>query len=231
MLYANKDIVMKGYHSVPKPITKEMLNLLDSRGFFAPPSDSTTLQQYIETHQVVDVYCQSLCLVNEVHNRFMLSLYRLIPDMKLRSLFIKDYLIYAFCPIRFIRDILAKTFYNANTLCDFYDYNISDGTGSDKKEVEELMNKVTFNCAMGNPPYNNNLYLKFIRASNKMASDYSLWITPSEWNMGNDSDFDEEVGVYMTEIKFIDEISNVFKDMDLQGRLVCYICEKKEDDI
>lgn len=226
MPYKDKDIVFSKYHKVPRPITQDMVDLLDKTGFFDPPIDDITPQDYIETHRVVDVYCQSLCLVNEIHNRFMTSLCLVLLDYKERSEFIDRYLIYAFCPSVQLRDALASVYYGGRTLGNFYHYNICDGSGSDEKEVEELMKKVRFNCAVGNPSYKNDLYLEFIKAGHKMASDYSLWITPAKWHMEDDSDFYENMGFDMSEVKFIDKISDVFEDMDLQGRLAYYLCEK-----
>jgi len=219
-----------GFFSVPWEVCWDMTQLLDDRGFFDVVDSDIDLNEYINSHRVVDVYCQSPNLIKAVWGRFMACLYKVFPNPLKRSRFILRYLIFAFFPEYDMALQVARAFYDRVGLKtikgNFYMYDITKNSGADKKEVKELMKKVRFNCAVGNPSYKNDLYLEFIKAGHKMASDYSLWITPAKWHMEDDSDFYENMGFDMSEVKFIDKISDVFEDMDLQGRLAYYLCEK-----
>ena len=38
-----------------------------------------------------------------------------------------------------------------------------------------------FDVVIGNPPYNNDLYIDFVTCGHQIANKYSLWITPAKW--------------------------------------------------
>lgn len=40
---------------------------------------------------------------------------------------------------------------------------------------------MTFDVVIGNPPYNNDLYLDFVQLGYKLSSNYVCMITPAKW--------------------------------------------------
>ena len=49
-----------------------------------------------------------------------------------------------------------------------------------KEKLEELK-LMKINAVIGNPPYNNDMYIPFVEMGHQLATDCSLFITPAKW--------------------------------------------------
>lgn len=173
-----------GLHSTPEIIAYDIVSLLDSTGFFDEPDENITLEEYIKTHRVIDIYCKSGSILYAFYCKFMVALQHVIPDIDARDYFINNFLIYGLSPDKDYLNALRDTFYCnkkydlSEDLGNFYHYNFSNGTGEDKLEVEELLKSMDFDVVVGNPPYNDGAYLDFVLKGHIIAKSYDLWITP-----------------------------------------------------
>jgi site-specific DNA-methyltransferase (adenine-specific) len=85
-----------------------------------------------------------------------------------------------------------------------------------------------FNIVIGNPPYNNDLYLDFVENGHKISTDCSEFITPAKWQAkGGDKNehFRETIVHYMSKIVFYSDCTDVF-DIQLNGGVSYYIINK-----
>lgn len=58
--------------------------------------------------------------------------------------------------------------------------------GSKDKLTEEDLKKVKFDVVVGNPPYNNDIYLDFVTFGHRLSTQYTLMITPAKWQAKTD---------------------------------------------
>lgn len=206
-------------HSVPLNIADDMVDLLDSIDFFNEPSLDMTAEDYVNSHRVIDISCKSGSLLFSFYKRFMIALRNVFPDRDDRELFIMRYLLYGLCPDKRYLDLVRNTFYSnqkydlTNEFGNFYHYNFEDQRGVDKEEVKELLENMRFDVVCGNPPYNDDMYLDFVRLGHKLAKSYGLWITPAKWQakMDNDSkEFRDCIVPYMKKIVVYKTSTDVF---------------------
>ncbi|MBR1454644.1 MAG: Eco57I restriction-modification methylase domain-containing protein, partial [Lachnospiraceae bacterium] len=52
-------------------------------------------------------------------------------------------------------------------------------------------NNMKFDVVVGNPPYNNDLYIPFVIRGHALSKQYSIWITPAKWQAKNSSRTDK----------------------------------------
>lgn len=77
-----------------------------------------------------------------------------------------------------------------------------------------------FNTVIGNPPYNNDLYLDFVELGHQRANKYSLWITPAKWQAkGGDKNerFRQTIVPYMSKIVYYPNCSDIFLIAEQSG--------------
>lgn len=181
-----KDKVTK-LHSVPLDVADDMIGLLDSTDFFNKPALDMTAEEYINSHRVIDISCKSGSLLYSCYSRFMLALRDVFPDRDDRELFILRYLLYGLCPDKRYLNLIRNTFYNnqkydlSEELGNFYHYDFKEQSGVDSEEAKELLENMKFDVVCGNPPYNDDIYLDFVRLGHRLAKSYDLWITPAKF--------------------------------------------------
>lgn len=86
-----------------------------------------------------------------------------------------------------------------------------------------------FDVVIGNPPYNGDMYLEFIRLGKKLASGYVSMIVPAKWQAKLDKDnisFREDIVPYISEIVHFRNSQDIFDIKELSG--VCYFLLGKE---
>ena len=79
---------------------------------------------------------------------------------------------------------------------------------------------MNFDVVIGNPPYNNDLYLDFVTCGHQRANKYSLWITPAKWQAkGGDKNelFRKNIEPHMKDIVYYPDCSDVFNIGEVPG--------------
>lgn len=91
--------------------------------------------------------------------------------------------------------------------------------------LKEKFKQMDFDVVVGNPPYNNDMYLSFVMIGHKLAKQFTLMITPAKWQAkggGQNDLFRKEVVPYMSKIVFYPDSRDVF-DIQLQGGISYYL--------
>lgn len=109
---------------------------------------------------------------------------------------------------------------------------------ADKKLVAERLGKelggqMKFDLVIGNPPYNNDLYLDFVTVAQHLSSKYTVMITPAKWQAKGgkkNEDFRKNVVPYMSKIVYYPDTLDVFAIADACG-ISYYLIDSKEHDI
>ena len=94
------------------------------------------------------------------------------------------------------------------------------------KFSEEVL--MRFDVVIGNPPYNNDIYLDFVQIGYKLSKQYTVMITPAKWQAkGGDKNeaFRKEIVPYMRKIVFYPCAQELFDIRNLDG-ISYYILEK-----
>lgn len=101
--------------------------------------------------------------------------------------------------------------------------------GQIQHALKEKFKQMDFDVVVGNPPYNNDMYLDFVMIGHKLAKQFTLMITPAKWQAkggGQNDLFRKTIVPYMSKIVYYPNSQDVF-DIDCQGG-VCYylICSE-----
>ena len=97
-----------------------------------------------------------------------------------------------------------------------------------QERIEEEFKTVNFNVVIGNPPYNNDLYLDFVFLGYKLSSKYVCMITPAKWQAKGgikNETFREEIVPHMSKIVYYPNCSDVFEINDCSG-ISYYLIDK-----
>ena len=79
---------------------------------------------------------------------------------------------------------------------------------------------MTFDIVVGNPPYNRDDYLDFVRFGNKIAKRYTCMITPAKWQgKGGERNeaFRKEIVPYMSKIVYYPVATDIFNIKEWDG--------------
>ena len=96
-------------------------------------------------------------------------------------------------------------------------------------------NKMKFDVVVGNPPYNNDMYLDFVTKSHALASKYTCMITPAKWQAkGGEKNeaFRRDIVPYMEKIvRFVDtyDVFNISSDSGLSAFQISKDKNKERD--
>ena len=105
---------------------------------------------------------------------------------------------------------------------------------TDKKLVAERLGKelggqMEFDLVIGNPPYNNDLYLDFVTVAQHLSSKYTVMITPAKWQAKGgkkNEDFRKNVVPYMSKMVRFKDSKDIMK-MDKYKKVTYYMIDKK----
>lgn len=89
-----------------------------------------------------------------------------------------------------------------------------------RKTLKEKFGDMQFDVVVGNPPYNNDLYLDFVKLGHGLARKYDCWITPAKWQAkGGDKNkqFREEIVPYMSKIIYYPCSTEIFDIAEVDG--------------
>lgn len=89
-----------------------------------------------------------------------------------------------------------------------------------KDAIKEKFKRMDFDVVVGNPPYNNDMYLDFVMIGHELAKQFTLMITPAKWQAkggGQNDLFRKTIVPYMSKIVFYPEAQELFKIRNLDG--------------
>jgi type I restriction-modification system DNA methylase subunit len=138
-----------------------------------------------------DPSCKSGIFLVEIYNR-LIDHPRLIerfPDKQDRRKHILEVQLYGLAIDDFSCMISQRNLYgclkpNGNIHCiSGYENIIKTSTAQKYRELvnKEFDKDMNFDVVVGNPPYNNDLYIPFVELGHSLAKECSLWITPAKW--------------------------------------------------
>lgn len=105
-----------------------------------------------------------------------------------------------------------------------------DGREFIKQTLQERFGTVKFDVVIGNPPYNNDIYLDFVTLGDQLASKATCMITPAKWQAkGGEKNeaFRKNIVPRMSDIVFYPDSRDVF-DIDMSGGINYYLIEKSK---
>ena len=86
--------------------------------------------------------------------------------------------------------------------------------------IQGAFKAMEFDVVIGNPPYNNDVYLDFVQVGHSISSKYTCMITPAKWQAkGGDKNenFRKNIVPYMSKIVFYPDCSDVFEIAEMGG--------------
>lgn len=101
--------------------------------------------------------------------------------------------------------------------------------GEIQHALKEKFKQMDFDVVVGNPPYNNDMYLSFVMTGHELAKQFTLMITPAKWQAkggGQNDLFRKTIVPYMSKIVYYPDSRDVF-NIQLQGGISYYICTKQ----
>lgn len=101
--------------------------------------------------------------------------------------------------------------------------------GESEPIKERNLNKVRFDVVVGNPPYNNDIYLPFVTLGDQLASKYTLMITPAKWQAKGgkaNEEFRKNIVPRMSHIVYYPESTEIFSIAEPAG-ITYYLIDKQ----
>ena len=118
---------------------------------------------------------------------------------------------------------------------------ILDGFSIIKREVKNDslggQQDVKFDVVVGNPPYNNDIYLKFVTLGHELSTQYTLMITPAKWQAKTDGkpassttldknvEFRKNIVPFMSKIVYYRDSTDIF-DIKEWGGISYFLMSK-----
>lgn len=92
----------------------------------------------------------------------------------------------------------------------------------------EFGEDMKFDVTLGNPPYNNDMYLDFVRSAYNISEEYTCMIIPAKWSAkrGRENDrFREDMVKYISKIVWYPNSRDIFEIYEAGG--ICYTIQDK----
>ena len=199
----------------PTWVVSDMVDLLPSE-VFAPES------------RFLDPAVKSGRFLAEIYRRLMNSeqMVQAFPNEQDRQRHILANQLYGFATSSIAATVVRKQLYNDPLKLG----NIRFTTDKFTQElVKGAFGDMKFDVVIGNPPYNNDIYLDFVTFGHKLASKYTCMITPAKWQAkGGDKNeaFRKDIVPYMNKIVFYPDTREVF-EIDSQGGISYFLMDKQ----
>ena len=87
-----------------------------------------------------------------------------------------------------------------------------------------------FSLIIGNPPYNNDIYIDFVTDAHKLSSEFVCMITPAKWQAKGgekNEQFRKAIVPYMSKILFYKDSHDIFSIQEWGG-ISCYLVDKSQ---
>ena len=162
----NEVFIMSNIKFVPDDVVDSMLSMLDDKDFFKPPRTKIELNKWILDHRCLVVSeSQEAEFSSILMKRFNECLSGIIPDDGQRKHFIMQYLLFVTCDSFECGFAIRDKLYNdVSMLYNVYDFDIVNEPQCASLAIsyrKELLN-MKFGLVIGNPPYNNDMYIDFV---------------------------------------------------------------------
>lgn len=95
---------------------------------------------------------------------------------------------------------------------------------------KEFFNNMQLDVVIGNPPYNNDIYIPFVETGHNLASQCSVFITPAKWQAKGgkkNEQFRAEIVPHMSKIVYYPDTNDVF-DINMAGGVSYFSVDKEE---
>ena len=218
MLYPDGRMGTTNYILTPENIVNDMINML--------PADFWTPDV-----KVLDIFCKSGRFLRAMYNKLYNSPYLAAMDASKRKNHILNEQIYG------LTDDFTCLMLSERMLYGYAQYgkkNIKmiDNMQTIIKDSEKFIGTVEgnfenmkFDLVIGNPPYNNDLYLDFVTVAQHLSSKYTVMITPAKWQAKGgkkNEDFRKNVVPYMSKIVYYPYTKDVFA-VTVGGGITYYV--------
>lgn len=207
----------------PPKIAKEMVDALPDEVW----NSHTTF---------LDPTCKSGIFLHEIYKKLMESdaVKTVYPDRKERHFHIINNQLYGIAMDKQCQLISMRTAYGQlkedGHIISLSDY-MAMVKNPDRRFLYEILKKefntVKFDVVIGNPPYNNDIYLDFVQLGHKLSNKYSCWITPAKWQAkggAKNEQFRKDIVPYMEKIVYYPYTKDVF-DVTVGGGITFYIID------
>lgn len=160
-------------------VANNVLKLLKAKpGVFSNPN-----------YRFLDIYTKSGVFLLLIYSELMQGLVEVIPDPEIRSQHILDKMIYGVSPSVETALISRKTLYGDWSIQG--NIKVITGYKNDTgkrtfSNISKEFNGMKFDVVIGNPPYNNDMYLDFVTLAHQLSSKYTCMITPAKWQAKTD---------------------------------------------
>lgn len=238
-------------NATPSNIAKDMVKLIPDDWFEPKGSEVVSryrlnLDAYANNHRVLDICCNSGVFLYRFLDRFRYALSDYVAksfdnsEDKLCEFIIKN-LLYGVCvDYSLCKKIRGILYNNPSVYGNIYHYSVlHDSKCDDDAEFRIEDNKVyigeeemKFDVVVGNPPYNDDMYLDFVMLGHRLSKQYSLWITPAKWQAkGGDknSEFRSSLLPSLDYVIFYPEVKEIF-NITLRGGISILLFKKSHSD-
>ena len=204
----------------PANIAKDMVALLPDEVF-------------IPESKFLDICCKSGIFLTSIRERLMNSkaMIKSYPDDKERYKYITNNQLYGIAPNGQCQMYSVRAVYgtlkvdNPHILCFgvFDQYKTACLNNNHKMLIDEMkkeFGQMKFDVVIGNPPYNNDIYLDFVTVAQHLSSNYTVMITPANWQAKGgkkNEDFRKNIVPYMRKIVYYPCSTEIFNIAEVDG--------------
>lgn len=218
--YSNSEVI------TPSWVVSDMVDLLPSEVFN-------------KEARFLDPAVKSSRFLAEIYRRLMSSeaMKQAFPNEQARQQHILDNQLYGLATSGAAATIARKQLYNDPTRRGNIIY--TDGYPNSIKNkdfgaiIQGAFNIMKFDVVIGNPPYNNDIYLDFVTLGHKLSSQYTCMITPAKWQAkGGDKNerFRKDIVPHMKKVVFYINEKDIWEDLMCTGGLTYYLIDKETHD-
>ena len=100
-------------------------------------------------------------------------------------------------------------------------------------QLKGKFGRMKFDVVVGNPPYNNDIYLEFVTLGHHLSTQYTLMITPAKWQAKGgkkNEDFRANIVPCMRKIAYYPNEKDIF-NISLSGGLSYFLIDKVNENI
>ena len=182
----------------------------------------TSLVSWIEpdifknpSSKFLDIYTKSGIFLLLLYEVLMENLADTIEDEGERSNHILSNMLYGISPSSELALVSRKTLYG-NWITEGnikYLQGYKDKVKKGFKGIDKELGTMKFDVVIGNPPYNNDVYLDFVTLAHQLSSQYTCMITPAKWQAkGGEKNekFRRDIVPYMSHIVYYPNTPDVF---------------------
>jgi len=216
----------------PEHIAEEMINALPKE-LWSDPN--------LKNKKFLDICCKSGVFLKALLNKLMVAPALAndgeLKDNKIREKYILDEMLYGVAVCKLSLEFTRLNLYNkayikgnirqvTSTYGDYVE-KVNKNPKFIEDKIKETFGIMKIDVVIGNPPYNNQIYKKFISLGNKVTSDINAMITPATWSDIHDETF-ELMDKKCNHITYYPDAYDCF-DIKQFGGISWFICSNKQN--